>query len=344
MLDIDPGLALKADRASVTPGIELGDAVAVAFATLSTSDKRALYYPPSPVTTLRAVMSGFTSAASSFARGWLRHLSAEDVLVIVMQPLPGRTLFLWAAHDRPLVLDRRERTALTQLALHIEAGYRCRMRPETVRAELAADGTVLWREEGAPHVNVLEAHGARVVRARSEDARTTYEALDLWTALVAGKVSLAPRNVGGQRRYFVIENTPLTGSLRQITDDEHAVVGLAARGLSTKLVAYALGVSSSLVVARLAAPRARSGEARRVDARRAGPHRGASRGGARSSARPRHDRPHRRRARRPRASPARDDEPPDRGRAVAFGSHRREPGRVATQKDREQLATRARRP
>ena len=98
--------------------------------------------------------SGFSSAASSLARGWLHHLSAEDVLVIVMQPLPGRTLFLWAAHDRPLVLDRRERTALTQLALHIEAGYRSRMRPETVRAELAEDGTVLWREEGAPHVNV----------------------------------------------------------------------------------------------------------------------------------------------------------------------------------------------
>ena len=266
VLDIDPGLALRSDRASFSSGPLRGnDEIRLPFATLETNEKRALYYPASPVTTLLAVMSSFGSAAARAVRGWLHKLGAQDVLIVVMQPMPGRTLLLWAAHDAPLALDRRERTALAQLALHIEVGHRARMRPETVRAELADDGTVLWREEGAPHVNVLEAHGARIVRARSEDARTTYEGLDLWTALVAGKVSLAPRRVEGHRRYVVIENTPLTGTLRQLTDDEHAVVGLSARGLSTKLVAYALGVSSSLVSLRLALAAAKLGVSTRAE-------------------------------------------------------------------------------
>ena len=265
VLDIDPSLALRSEKVSLAPGTALAGDVAQAFETLSPSDKLALYYPASPVTTLRTVMTGFGGAATSFARGWLGHLEAEDLLLVVMQPLPGRTLLLWTAHAETLVLDRRERTALTQLALHIEAGYRARMRPETVRAELAEDGTVLWREDGAPHANVLEAHGARIFRACSSDARTTYEGLDLWTALVAGKVSLAPRRVDGQRRYIVIENTPLTGSLRQLTDDERAVVALAARGLSTKLVAYALGVSSSLVSLRLALAAAKLGVSTRAE-------------------------------------------------------------------------------
>lgn len=284
VLDIDPSLALRDDDGSLAPGPELGGDVAQALEMLSSSDKRALCSPASPVTTLRAVMTDFGGAAASLARDWLKSLAAEDLLLVVMQPLPERTLLLWAAHAEMIALDRRERTALTQLALHIEAGYRARMRPETVRAELAEDGTVLWREDGAPHTNVLEAHGARVFRACSADARTTYEGLDLWTALVAGKVSLAPRRVEDRRRYAVIENTPLAGSLRQLTDDERSVVGLAARGLSTKLVAYALGVSSSLVSLRLALAAAKLGVSTRAELVRIAALLAAEQGPPRSSA------------------------------------------------------------
>lgn len=264
VLDVDAGLELRGEERSIAPaGVE--GSVAQAFAVFTTSDKRALYYPSAPVTTLRSTLGRLSAPAALAMRDWLRGLHAEDVLLVVMQPLPGKTLVLWAAHDGPVTLDRRERTALTQLALHIEAGYRARTRPESVRAELSDDGHVVWREENAPHANVLEAHAARIVRARSDGARTTFEGLDLWTALVAGKASLVPRRIEGRRRYVVIENTPLAGPLRQLSVDERAVVGLAARGLSTKLVAYALGVSSSLVSLRLALAAAKLGVSTRAE-------------------------------------------------------------------------------
>lgn len=252
VLTITPDLALAGDHVSATAGVAIDGAVARIFAIAAPSDLRALYFPPSPVTTLSTLRPDLGPGVAALTTQWLAEHDATDALLIVMHPVPDRTLLLWAALETPVALERRERTALTQLALHIEAGYRVRSRPEAAVAELAEDGQLLWRAAAAPHASILEAHAARVNRARAAEARVTFEGLELWTALVAGKVSLVPRRVEGRRRYVVLENTPMSAPLRQLTDDERAIVGLAARGISTKLVAYALGVSSSLVSLRLA--------------------------------------------------------------------------------------------
>src|SRR5207253_2569995 len=103
-----------------------------------------------------------------------------------------------------------------------------------------------------PNADDLGFHVKRIERARTRKQRREPAAFDLWPALTSGRVSIVERFDGRKRCYYVVDNAPATRRLRTFTRGEIDVVSHAARGLSSKLIAYALGVSAPRVSARLA--------------------------------------------------------------------------------------------
>ena len=87
----------------------------------------------------------------------------------------------------------------------------------------------------------------------------------LWPALLDGRVSVVTRGTDRARRYFVLENPPQSHAFRALTSAEVAVVAQASHGHSTKMIAFALGISPSVVSARLASAASKVGVATRVE-------------------------------------------------------------------------------
>jgi DNA-binding NarL/FixJ family response regulator len=226
---------------------------------------QAFYYPAVPVTTHSEILRSMDEGPAEVVREFNRVHGLRDTLGIVTHPTPRLTLVAWAIHDREVVLSSHERRLLTQVALHLDAGYRVRVSPSVVKAVLTDDGRIIERTDDAPPSALLEAHGARLSSARSSDRRGDPGAMDLWPALLGGKVSLVPRGSSTKRHYEVIENPPASIGLRALSQSERAVLQQSARGLSTKLVAYALGVSPASVSTRLASVAAKLGLASRLE-------------------------------------------------------------------------------
>lgn len=216
---------------------------------------RAMFYPPQIVTTLREVPAGERDYMAKFRSGW----GCVDGLGLCVHPEPGVPLVFYAGYDRVLELSPYQRRLLTRLALHLETAYRLRRRPAAVMAVVSAEGRILHREDGAPSSPTLSAHVARVERARTRRHRKLPDAVDLWRTLVDGRASLVERTEGSRRHYLVVENAPATQPIRALTSAEIDVVSYAARGLSGKLIAYALGVSEPIVSTRLASAAAKVG-------------------------------------------------------------------------------------
>jgi len=198
-----------------------------------------------------------------------KQFGVGEAIGIVSNPAPGVVSVLAAMSDQPIELHSYERQLLTRLALHIDAGHRARRRPEQIEAELTHDGRILHRasslspptHEATPAAK-LETHVARVNEARSRSTRKTGEAVELWSALLAGRASLIPKNRGG---YLLINNPPETHESRELKPIEQSVLSLAARGMSTKLIGYALGIASSAVSSHLAHAASKIGVLSRVE-------------------------------------------------------------------------------
>jgi DNA-binding NarL/FixJ family response regulator len=94
-------------------------------------------------------------------------------------------------------------------------------------------------------------------RAERDDAQRSVE---LWRGLVAGRWSLVEHfERDGKRYYLAHKNDPELGKDRALTDRERLALGYAELGYSNKLVAYALGLSSSTVSTLLARARKKLG-------------------------------------------------------------------------------------
>jgi DNA-binding CsgD family transcriptional regulator len=104
-----------------------------------------------------------------------------------------------------------------------------------------------------------EAHGKRVTEARSRARRTSAEAIELWSGLCGGTASLVRRAASNQGGYAVLANEPEARRTRRLTATESEVLRLAARGLSSKLIAYSLGLGPSVVSANLTRAAAKIG-------------------------------------------------------------------------------------
>jgi DNA-binding NarL/FixJ family response regulator len=225
----------------------------------------AFYYPPVPVTTHSEILRSLSDSNAQFTREFNRARGFSDTLGIISHPTPAHTLVAFAIHDREVVLSTHERRLLTQVALHLESGYRVRRCPSVVKAVLSEDGRVLERTADAPPSALLEAHVARVNAARANDRRGAADAMDLWPALLAGKLSLVPRGTRSKRHYEIIDNPAASVALRALSVPERQVLEQSSRGLSTKLVGYALGLSSGAVSARLAQAATKLGVASRLE-------------------------------------------------------------------------------
>lgn len=234
---------------------------------------RALYYPPAIVNMMSEVISRETAEVhrwmQEYAQRYMRiqggARSLVEALGIVVHPQPGVALVLSAAYSGDMSLTRHERRLLTQTALHLETAYRLRVRPEAVVAVISAGGKLLHRADGAPDDAEISARVADIERARLRRHRSTPDALDLWRALVAGRASIVERSDGGRRHYLVVDNAPATQPMRALSRAELDVVSYAARGLSAKLVGYALGIAQATVSERLANASRKIGVASRIE-------------------------------------------------------------------------------
>lgn len=161
-------------------------------------------------------------------------------VAIAVNPTPTTALIVYGCGG-PARLARATRTALTRAALHLESGFRMRLLRGAVRAVISADGELL---DGALTPNE-HATFARAAYA-AEAARSTRD-LGLWTALVAGHVTLVPRVRGARRVYELVENARAARRVRALSRREVDVLELASTGLSTQLCSYALGLSPTTI-------------------------------------------------------------------------------------------------
>lgn len=177
-----------------------------------------------------------------------------DGVAILAHPMPGIVTVLHAIYDQPVELLAHERRVMTRIGLHLDAAYRLHASPESMVAEISARGGV-ERISTAPNAGRLKAHVKKMRHARKSGDP------EVWTALVEGRVSVVPRG----QRFLVLENPPSVHGLRSLSEGEASAVSLGARGLSTKLISYALGVSPSVVSQRLARAASKVGLLSRVE-------------------------------------------------------------------------------
>ena len=261
----------NSDCSKVDLAISLGDGTdgveqANLAAAVGPQAVRAFFYPPGVVTTYLEVDRRLNVTAREMMAQYRRRHGMQDAVGLVAHPLPGIAVMLYGGYGRVAKPSARQRRLLSRVALHLEAAQRPRHRPEVLRALIAPNGKVLHRETGTESI-ALEASAAvsRVERARTRGARSEPEAIELWSALVRGEASLVERTAGSCRQYLVLDNPPTTQPLHSMTSAERAVVSVAARGLSSKLVGYALGISQSAVSNRLRSAAAKLGVASRLE-------------------------------------------------------------------------------
>jgi DNA-binding NarL/FixJ family response regulator len=213
---------------------------------------RELYYPERIVQTVGEVLRRVDAAKRAYLKAWLAKMGCEDCLGITLHPQAGKIVMLVAGFGRASNLPRAQRRAFTQIALHVESGFRRRHRSKLVKAAIRADGVVIHRDDDAIE---LAAKAARQVpsieRAKTRRLRFDEAALALWPALVSGEASLVEHGEGSRREYHVVANAPTMQPVRALTRGELDVLTYAAKGLPVKLIAYALGLSSATISGRL---------------------------------------------------------------------------------------------
>lgn len=181
-------------------------------------------------------------------------LAAQDTLGIVALAGDG-SLALGAPSPSTINLSPRDRWLLTQVALHLETGLRQRLLPGAEVARLAHNGKFLDLREPTVTSQLRQGvsrHVTSVERGRSKRRRSEWEAVDAWTALVAGRWVLVEREERGIGRHYAIFESGRGQTLRALSALEARVAELSARGLPGKSVAYALGIAPATVSKHLA--------------------------------------------------------------------------------------------
>jgi DNA-binding CsgD family transcriptional regulator len=175
------------------------------------------------------------------------------------------------------------RRGLTRAVTHVLAGLRLRLRlsssepsgasspdsPDQPEAILSPAGRVLHARADAKEASarVALATAVRAIeRARAGLCESREEALDGWKGLVAARWTLVDSFEQDGKRYVVArENRPRGGGIDGLTPTESNVVAYAARGMTTKEIAYSLGISASTVRVLLMRASRRCGVGRRSD-------------------------------------------------------------------------------
>lgn len=224
---------------------------------------RKFFYPPTMVNTHGALLRDASEKVREVVRLGHAHYGTADAIGLIAHPAPGLVAVLYHFAPARVTLGREERRLLAQATLHFETACRLRRGTANVIGEVLPDGRV---------IDLREASGARLrhrvqlmERARTRRHRNEPDAIDLWSALLEGRFSLVERTHGARRTYLVVDNPPARTALRALTPGEVETLAQASRGLSAKMIAYALGVSQATVSQRLASAASKVGAATRTE-------------------------------------------------------------------------------
>lgn len=148
-----------------------------------------------------------------------------DAVGLVVRPQQDISFVVLVRTSGTVQLRARQRMRLLQLGLHLQNALRLRRSPDAIRTLISHSGQIVHRtEDGKP---------PRMRR--------------VWRSLLTGNVSVVPGSLDGVPCYGLLENEPTARCFRALSAAEHRVVHHASRGLSNKMLGYALGLSPSSI-------------------------------------------------------------------------------------------------
>lgn len=221
---------------------------------------RSVLFPPAMVETHSEVRARVGAEHRQAYEEFAARALLVDSVGLLLHPLPGLVAVAQSMSREKLRLDGHERRRLSWLGLHLEASLRLLLRPKSLRAVLGPGGRLEHATPGAPEQGALAA-GCALVDASHARHREAGEALRVWRALTAGRLSAVPRTVGTRRHYYFFDNPPHLHALASLTAAEQHAVGAVCRLRSSKLAAYELGISETAVSLRLRSASAKLGQA-----------------------------------------------------------------------------------
>jgi len=195
----------------------------------------------------------------------LARSGVHDGINIVSMDLDRRGLLLSLAIPAGPTIAPALRTDLVRAATHIQSALRLRARlaaesPDAASAPgalesgdalLTAEGKLLHAEGDAKLATArraLQTAVRDVTHARTALRDDAHRALGMWKGLVSAHWTLIDRfETDGERYVIARENVPQLNGLVALTPTERFVVAYAARGASTKEIAYTLGISATTV-------------------------------------------------------------------------------------------------
>lgn len=198
-------------------------------------------------------------------RDELRDEGVHEGLNLLACDLDRRGFLVSVAVPAGYELASALRANLGRALTHVLAGHRLRRRIGATEPARLSNGEASEKPDAvlSPGGDVLDAHGAaglpgarrelvaavrNIERARAGKFDTQDGALKAWKGLVSARWSLVDTfERGGDRYVLARENRPCAAVLAGLTPTECDVVAYAARGLSTKETAYALGISATTV-------------------------------------------------------------------------------------------------
>ena len=210
-----------------------------------------LYDSPSPVSLLTELLGvrnvrdepGLSDVLENFP-------SVVDALGMPSIPQPGLGLCAFAPLAAGVAVSRAQRRQWTRLAFHLETAVRQRLNGQQPVGVVTTSGRVDLAQAVplATRKNV-RAQVLAIEQLRRRGARTDDElAIETWQALVAGYLSLFEQvDADGKRQYYLFENPPRAVTTLALSRVESAVVSQVSRGVTSKEVGYALGLSASQV-------------------------------------------------------------------------------------------------
>ena len=266
------GLAGAASRGAGAVGARIVEALDRA-----TYDR--FYYPRRRVTIASELMGQLPRPAATGFSGMLRLLKQDNLLGLLAHPAPGLAAIMWSTWRGPR-LSHSQRFVLQRVRIHVESALRLRLRgSHPPLAILSPSGRLEhWdppADSQAKHAtndtHAISDHVAIVEAAHASRARDNAEhVLGAWRALVEGRWSVVEQtDSDGKRYYLVFENAPASQHFRALTAGEANVVDQAAKGLTGRQVAYALGLTDARVSAALSAAAHKLGFRSRTDLLRA---------------------------------------------------------------------------
>jgi len=231
---------------------------------------------PSEVVRL-GLRSGRATTGSELARElgrpealqtYVSHIEyCKDVLYLAAVNPNGAGVAIIAPLKEITTLSRHESRQWQMLAAHIEAAHRLREGIALKEEEQGTAGDFPLRAEAvldARNFRVTDAAGAArrptasqrlreaavaIDRARGRMRKTDpRKALEGWKALIHGRWSVVDWfDTDGRRFVLAIPNAPEITDPRGLTTRESQVAWMAAAGMTNKVIAYRLGLSTSRI-------------------------------------------------------------------------------------------------